>query len=78
MKFQDLMESYGMLKREQRMFYPKNFNLSDKFKKALQEELKLQEKSGVDPKRFMHKLSRAMQFHIDEYNKANKKPLTEK
>jgi hypothetical protein len=71
-KFQELMESYGMIKKEQRMFYPKNFNLS--------EELSLQEKSGVDAKAFTAKLNRALQFHIDDYNKnkSNKKPLTVK
>jgi hypothetical protein len=80
MKFQELMESYGMIKKEQRMFYPKNFNLSEKFLKTLHEELSLQEKSGVDAKAFTTKLNRALQFHIDDYNKnkSNKKPLTPK
>jgi len=71
MKFQELMEQYGMIKREQRMFYPKNFNLSERFLKALKEEIALQEKSGIDSKKFdskkfAHKLNRALQFHIDE------------
>ena len=42
MKFQELMEQYGMIKKEQRMFYPKNFNLSERFLKALKEEIALQ------------------------------------
>jgi hypothetical protein len=66
MKFQELMEQYGMIKREQRMFYPKNFNLSERFLKALREEMSLQEKAGIDKKKFAHKLNRALQFHIDE------------
>lgn len=66
MKFQELMEQYGMIKREQRMFYPKNFNLSERFLKALREEISLQEKAGIDSKKFAHKLNRALQFHIDE------------
>ena len=43
MKFQELMEQYGMIKREQRMFYPKNFSLSERFLKALREEMQIQE-----------------------------------
>ena len=74
MKFQELMEQYGMIKREQRLFYPKNFNLSKRFLSALREELALQEKAGIDKKKFAQKLNRALQFHINE----DKKPLTEK
>ena len=66
MKFQELLEQYGMIKKEQRMFYPKNFNLSERFLKALKEEIALQEKSGIDKKKFANKLNRALQFHIDE------------
>ena len=69
MKFQELCEQYGMLKREQRMFYPKNFNLSEKFISALKEEIALQEKAGINANKFAHKLNRALQFHIDEHKK---------
>jgi hypothetical protein len=69
MKFQELMESYGMIRQEKRMFYPRDFNLSKKFLKALQEELVLQEKAGIAPDKFQHKLNRAMQFHISEHKK---------
>jgi hypothetical protein len=66
MKFQELMEQYGMLKKEQRLFYPRNFNLSETFIKALKEEIRLQEKAGIDKKKFAQKLNRALQFHIEE------------
>jgi hypothetical protein len=66
MKFQELMEQYGMLKKEQRLFYPRNFNLSETFIKALKEEIKKQEKAGIDKKKFAQKLNRALQFHIEE------------
>ena len=66
MKFQELLEQYGMIKKEQRMFYPKNFNLSERFLRALKEEIALQEKAGIDKKKFANKLNRALQFHIDE------------
>ena len=69
MKFQELMEQYGMLEKKQRMFYPKNFNLSEGFLKALKEEIALQEKAGIDANKFAHKLNRALQFHIDEHKK---------
>jgi hypothetical protein len=66
MKFQELMEQYGMLKKEQRLFYPRNFNLSETFIKALKEEIRKQEKAGIDKKKFAQKLNRALQFHIEE------------
>ena len=69
MTFFELMESYGMIKKEQRMFYPKNFNLSEGFLKALRAEIALQEKAGISPEKFSHKLNRALQFHIDEHKK---------
>ena len=66
MKFQELMEQYGMLKKEQRLFYPRNFNLSETFIKALKEEIRKQEKVGIDKKKFAQKLNRALQFYIEE------------
>ncbi len=60
------MEQYGMLKKEQRLFYPRNFNLSETFIKALKEEIRKQEKAGIDKKKFAQKLNRALQFHIEE------------
>jgi hypothetical protein len=69
MKFQQLMEQYGMIKQEKRLFYPRNFNLSEGFIKALKAEIALQEKSGIDADKFAHKLNRALQFHISEHKK---------
>ena len=76
-KFQQLMENYGLLKQEKRLFYPRNFNLSERFLSALKEELKLQEKAGIAPDKFAHKLNRALQFHIDEHKKAQRKSREE-
>lgn len=72
-KFQQLMENYGILRQEKRLFYPRNFSLSERFLAALKEELKLQEKAGIVPEKFAHKLNRALQFHIDEHKKAQHK-----
>jgi hypothetical protein len=70
MKFQDLMESYGMIRQEKRLFYPRNFNLSEKFVSALKEELMKQEKTGIAPEKFSHKLNRALEFYIKEHKTA--------
>jgi len=70
MKFQALLENYGMIRLEKKMFYPRNFNLSERFLKALREELILQEKAGVMPEKFSHKLNRALEFHIKEHKAA--------
>lgn len=67
------MESYGILKREKRMFYPRNFNLSERFLASLREELKTQEAAGIAPEKFANKLNRALQFHIEEHKKAGLK-----
>jgi len=69
MKFQALMESYGMLKQTKRLFYPRNLSLSERFTKALKEELLLQEKAGIPPEKFAHKLNRAIIFLIEEHKK---------
>lgn len=61
------MESYGILKQEKRMFYPRNFNLSERFLNALKAELAMQQKAGIEPEKFAQKLNRALQFHIGEY-----------
>lgn len=66
MNFQELLEHYGMIKREQRLFYPKNFNLSERFIEALKDEMALQEKAGINKRKFANKLNRALQFHIDK------------
>ena len=94
MKFQELMEQYGMLTKQQRLFYPRNFTLSTEFIRALKKELDTQVKAGMDPDVFAKKLNKALQFYIADYKKlgaakkaeivpnttaiSNKKPLTEK
>ena len=86
------MEQYGMLTKQQRLFYPRNFTLSVEFTRALKKELEAQVAAGMDPDMFAKKLNRALQFYIVDYKKlkgarkvepdtnqqalANKKPLT--
>jgi hypothetical protein len=69
MKFEELMEQYGMLEKKQRIFYPKTLKLSEPFLKALKEEFAIQEKAGMDLKKFALLLNRALQFHINEHKK---------
>ena len=68
-KFQQLLESYGMLTRQQRLFYPRNFNLSSQFIDSLKKEMELQSKAGMDPDLFARKLNKALQFYIADYKK---------
>lgn len=88
------MEQYGMLTKQQRLFYPRNFTLSPEFTRALKKELEIQAGAGIDLDVFARKLNKALQFYIADYKKlkgakkaektpntlalSNKKPLTEK
>lgn len=71
-KFQSLLESFGMLTREQRMFYPRNFNLSPEFVKALKKEIATLDRAGLPAEKFVVKLNKALQFYVSEYNKTKK------
>jgi hypothetical protein len=71
-KFQQLLEQYGMLTRQQRLFYPRNFKLSDTFIAALKKEIDMQTKAGMDPDEFVRKLNKALQFYIQDYKTLRK------
>jgi hypothetical protein len=68
-KFQQLLESYGMLTTQQRLFYPRNFNLSPEFIASLKKEMARQSKTGIEPDLFARKLNKALQFYIADYKK---------
>jgi hypothetical protein len=68
-KFQQLLESYGMLTIQQRLFYPRNFNLSPEFIASLKKEMARQSKTGIEPDLFARKLNKALQFYIADYKK---------
>jgi len=70
--FQQLLENHGMLTRSQRLFYPRNFNLSPDFIKALKREIATQTKVGLSPDAFMAKLNKAMLFYIADWKKMAK------
>ena len=68
-KFQQLLESYGMLTTQQRLFYPRNFDLSPEFIASLKKEMARQSKTGIEPDLFARKLNKALQFYIADYKK---------
>lgn len=69
MKFQQLLEAYGMMTKQQRLFYPRNFKLSEQFIQALKKEMVLQGKAGLEPEQFAKKLNKALEFYIADYKK---------
>ena len=74
-KFQALLESYGMLTKQQRLFYPRNFKLSTEFIAALKREIATQTKAGLDPDDFTRKLNKALQFYVADFKKVAKAKL---
>jgi hypothetical protein len=72
MKFQELLKEYNMLTRQQRLFYPRNFKLSEKFIFALKQEMKSQDEAGITPDEFARKLIKALQFYVADYKKIKK------
>lgn len=72
MKFQELLEEYNMLTRQQRLFYPRNFKLSEKFISTLKQEMKVQDEAGISPDDFARKLIKALQFYVSDYKKLKK------
>lgn len=69
MKFQQLLESYGMMTKQQRLFYPRNFKLSEQFIQALKKELALQHRAGLEPEQFARKLNKALEFYIADFKR---------
>jgi hypothetical protein len=71
--FDVLLESYGMLNTQQRLFYPRNFNLSPEFINALKREINShcgdRSKNGLPPKLFAQKLNKALLFYISDFEK---------
>jgi hypothetical protein len=63
--FNKLLESYAPLKMNSRLFYPRNFSLSEEFIKSFKNEYQRLVKEGNHPKRVMEKISKALKFHIN-------------
>ncbi|NBO99141.1 MAG: hypothetical protein EBU90_03305 [Proteobacteria bacterium] len=69
-KAQSILENYGSIKTVTRLFYPRNFNLSDEFINAFRKEYARLKSLGIDDKRILLKLNKALHFHTRETNKA--------
>jgi len=57
------MENFGSILLKKRMFYPRNFKLSDKFTNTLKEEIKRLKKEGLSDSKIIEKLSKCIRFY---------------
>lgn len=62
-KLEELQESFKSIKWVRREFYPKNFTLSEEFVVAFRKEYKRLIDEGIDPKKALVKLNKALLFH---------------
>jgi hypothetical protein len=62
-KYEELTESFKSIVYKKREFYPKNFNLSEEFVKAFRSEYKRLLDEGIEPKKALIKLNKALLFH---------------
>lgn len=60
-----LLENFRSIKTVSRLFYPRNFNLSDEFVKAFRKEYARLKSMKVDDKRILQKMAKALPFHKD-------------
>lgn len=63
------MENYGSIKVTSRLFYPRNFSLSEEFIQAFRREYARLRAFGIDDKRILSKLIKALHFHSRDANK---------
>jgi hypothetical protein len=63
-KANTILENYGSIVTKSRMFYPRNFNLSQKFINAFKEEVNRLKTEGASEKDIIRKLSKALNFHL--------------
>jgi hypothetical protein len=57
-----LVENYNSLKFTRRLFYPRNFNISEEFKNSFKKEFKRLSNEGHSPKHIITKISKALMF----------------
>ena len=72
MKFDDsldqLSESYLRMP-SRRLFYPRNFQLSEDFTGAFTREYNRLVDEGQDPKKLYERFSKALRFHVEKCSK---------
>lgn len=59
------MENFGSIVLKKRMFYPRNFNLTDDFTKALKKEIQRLKKEGISESKIIEKLAKCIRFHCN-------------
>ena len=62
-KFKELQESFKSIRWVKREFYPKNLTLSEDFANAFRKEYKRLIDEGIEPKKALIKLNKALLFH---------------
>lgn len=62
-KFEALSEGFKSIKHVKREFYPKNFTLSEDFVNAFRKEYKRLIDEGIEPRKALVKLNKALLFH---------------
>jgi hypothetical protein len=62
-KIEELNEGFKSILYKKREFYPKNFKLSEEFVKAFKTEYKRLLDEGIEPKKALVRLNKALLFH---------------
>lgn len=58
-----ILENFKSIKTVSRLFYPRNFTLSEEFIKAFHKEYARLKALNIDDKRILNKIMRALPFH---------------
>lgn len=61
--FKTLLEGFSSILVKNRMFYPRNFNLSTEFLTAFKKEYARLKAMDIDDKRIIQKITKALLFH---------------
>lgn len=64
--YKQILESFGSIRTINRIFYPRNFNLSPQFIHAFKMECKRLKDMGLKDKQILIKLSKALHFHCKD------------
>ena len=59
----NVLESFGSILLKKRIFYPRNFNLSEKFTSNLKEEISRLKKEGLSEQKIIDKISKCIRFY---------------
>jgi hypothetical protein len=65
-KANSILEGYGSILTKSRMFYPRNFALSNEFIGAFKKEVKRLKAENVSDRDIVKKVTRALNFHIKD------------